>query len=175
MALILPVMSLMQVFGLVVIIINIFIFAPITICYCRKFYKASILIRIKHKNKKMIYFMMAFSLFGLIIVRPLVITCNTLHINDKLIYFTDYSIPLWIVSALDSVYIALLFASNSLYLWLLYYNKNHQVALAELPWQRQVNPRYRSWYILNRKTWGNPVYITLISICPFCIYIILQL
>ena len=155
--------------GLSIGIIGIIIFVPILSYQIHIFRWDSLLIKFKHKDKKLIYFIMALSIFALTIQRPFIIACNTLHINKYI-----YNIPLWIISVFNSSYIASFFVCNIVYLWTIYYRKQYNNAIAEIPWKRQINPRYRSWYLTHKNTLGNSKCIIFIMLIPFILFITAQ-
>lgn len=161
----------LQIAGCSIIGLGGLVFTPILIYYWHQFYRLSRTVTMKHKNKKLINYMMICTIFGLVFEIPFIILCKMLFID---IMNDIYLIHSWIISAIDSCYLALIFLFYSIYLWLLFYYKQYHIAIAEIAWKKAINARYRSWYILNKNKFGDYHYIIKISIIPFIIYCIFQ-
>lgn len=156
-----------QVIALSIISLGIAVYIPILLRYTlRTKSMLSAKIKFKHKHKNLLYFIMIYTMFMLLLERPFVILCAMDQWN---------LIPIWIVSVMDSVFIAFALLTHSIYLWLFFYYKQYNIANSELLWKRQINPRYRSWYILNKNKYGNIGYLCLLLLAPFAIYIVIQI
>ena len=128
----------LQMAGIVLTGIHILVLTPVLLYWIFKVQDvASILLEIKHKSKNLTICITYFSLFGLTILRPLMIACETWALHEYLHYA-------WVLQAMDAIHIGLLFAMNTMNFWLLFYNKTMHIHIAELAWQRNVNPRYKS-------------------------------
>ena len=55
--------------------------------------------------------------------------------------------------------------------YLLYYNMKLTLAKTNLAWQMKINAHVTDWYIENTERWGNPVWLTKMSIIPYLIVI----
>eukprot|EP01084_Bolivina_argentea_P157207 273961_1 len=141
------------------------ILAVILTYYWRKFIHISTGTTVKPKDKRLIHSIIISSIFGLIIETPFIVYCHTWNINNY--------INKWVVSAINSAYIAFILLLYCIYLWLLFYYKKYHIAIAEITWKKAINERYRSWYIVKKQTLGNLNSLIKISTIPFiiCVFI----
>ncbi len=160
---------LVQLIACIIMFVGIFILAPILSFCWMKFLRVSKSVTMKHKNVQIINWIIMTSMFGLIIEVPLIISCTIWNVNS----FT-FILSLWMISAINSIYICIIFLLYSIHLWLLFYYKQYHIAIAEIAWKKAINARYRSWYILNKSKWGNFNYIIKIMSFPFILYIFIQ-
>ena len=149
-------------------IIGVTILTPILVYYWLQFLRNAKAVTMKHKNKRLINYMMIWSIFGLVFEIPFIILCKIWKIHDFM------NMPLWVISAIDSCYLALIFLFYSIYLWLLFYYRQYHIAIAEIAWKKAINARYRAWYIDNKHKFGDYHFIIQITIAPFIIYCVIQ-
>eukprot|EP01083_Nonionella_stella_P034615 94718_1 len=144
--------------GFCQIAIGYFIYVPIILYFCHVFKKIPLDSEaLKNRNKDLVYWMTLLSILSLALETPFELIVCVFH-NDSLGYIaTDFF--MW------SLF--LLFTIKS---WLLYFNLQYHFSLLKLQWKTEINPRYRSWYILNRNTYGDLKYCLRIITLPFLLY-----
>ena len=154
--------------GLSILFISIFICVPIIIYYLLKFHKhyADKTI-MKYRNKSLIYTINILSIILLTIDRTyLSITC-VLNIS-----FFKNNLPTWPCywgSSFSFWSIFLLFFIKT---YLLYYEQRYHLSMINITWKKQINPEIECWYIQHRQSgFGNFKFLLKISIVPFIIIV----
>eukprot|EP01084_Bolivina_argentea_P306909 530418_1 len=138
------------------------ILLPTLIYFCYQFNKIDVNSNVlKHRNQRLVNYMNILSVLSLIIEIPLEIFMNVFTI------FTTY-----VTSCFFTWSVFILFVIKS---WLLYYNFQYHLSLSKLTWKQEINPRYRSWYILHKNKCGNLSYCIRIIIIPFIIYNVIEI
>eukprot|EP01084_Bolivina_argentea_P005918 11186_1 len=154
--------------GISVIITGLCIFVPILSYFWYQFNSYVIHTEIvKHHNKKIIQYMNILCIISLTLERPFVILSHIL--KEQII-----NPPTWIIYTADSITIWSIFVLFTIKSWLLYYNFQYHMSLTKLIWKKEINKRYRSWYIQHKNTYGNVDYLICIITIPFLIYIALE-
>ena len=162
-------MDYVDICGIIMLIIGIFICSPILIYALFRFHGIKNAAILKYRNVTLTYFINILVLFTIIIERSCAFyTCiwnidNTMSKVSLWIAHIGYGVCVW------SIY--LLFAIKT---WLLYYEQKYHLSLINQVWKRLINESNTSWYILNRHKYGDHKYLLKISIIPYILYIVVE-
>lgn len=152
--------------GAIMLIACTFIFVPVLIYHTVQFKSNSTFIKFKHKRKKLVYSILAYSVFGLTIERPFMLLCNGWTINEN----TTFNIPLGIVSVFDSIFIAFFFILIIVHSWIFQFDKQHNIDRAKSIFEVE----YQSWFILNKHKYGRVRFILALFVLPLTMFMIAQ-
>eukprot|EP01083_Nonionella_stella_P014121 39726_1 len=120
----------------------------------------------KYRSKPITYILNLIMFIILLIERPLANAIGVWCIfNLNWLYYFTFSITWWSAFCLFSIKV-----------FYLYYNQQYALSLADIGWQKAINPveNNANWYINNRAKYGNPRYYLKILSIPFIIAVLIN-
>eukprot|EP01084_Bolivina_argentea_P207382 353832_1 len=161
-------LDLIDIFGIIVIFIDCFIFVPILLyCLC-KFIQLKDTEVMKHRKSKLVYTKTILSIIGIGFERLFVCSVTVWNIN----LFDQYK---WLIYVSDGIFIWGVFILFFMKIWLLFYSIAYHQSLAKDTWKKEINSQYKSWYISHKNTCGNFNCLLKMLIIPFFLYIALEI
>ena len=160
--------------GIVIICIGYFIFTPILIYYLYRFIRLQNVSDImKHRKTKLVYLQNGLSLIAIIFERLFVTSVTVWNFNN-IIQINQYNLK-WLIYICDGIFIWGIFILFFIKIWLLFYSIQYHQSLAKLTWKKELNPHYKSWYVVHKKSYGNFNFIIKLLLIPFILYIISEI
>ena len=152
------------------------IYVPICLYYWYKFAllhkhskfgrQLALFLKVRHAN--LIHCITAACFLTMVIEIPYMVLANVFDLIPDLPFSTSSdreNDPIFELLHATLFYMLLYFMFVKFYL--LYYNRKLSLAKTNLAWQMKINEKVTDWYIENTKRWGNPIWLTKISILPY--------
>eukprot|EP01084_Bolivina_argentea_P013188 24719_1 len=155
--------------AIIVLTFNVFILCPLYIyglivyhVYAQKSHLYPI---IQYRNSMLVYAINILIIFTNISERFFMTSSQIWNIID---------VPIWSVGLFLA---ATWWAAMTLFMikcYHLYYQQQYNLSIADQSWRENIDPNDTSWYISNRNTFGNPLYLIKIAFIPYLISVVLD-
>ena len=154
---------------LVIISVMLLIYIPFLFHSIHQFrltYKTNNFLRMRtrHRRPLLVFIMNIICSFIMVIEQPL-LACKFI--------FGLFKLNVWIMQLLYMLSYVALFICLSFKTYLIYYNEQLHESLEDQPWREKINRTVTDWYIANRVTWGNPIWLMKIFFIPFILIVAL--
>eukprot|EP01084_Bolivina_argentea_P167258 290321_1 len=160
-------MDVIDIFGIIYILLNCFLFSPVLIYQLTQFNKYSADLTISSRDKTFVYIINVLTLIALLIERPLQLAYRIwLIINPSTIWIT-YIFAIIILGGLFNLF--------AIKVYHLYFQQKYNSSIADQLWKNTINPNDINWYITHKYTFGNSKYLIKMAMIPFCILITIEL
>eukprot|EP01084_Bolivina_argentea_P223113 377543_1 len=161
-------MSTINIIGIVLVVNNLFIIIPLLSYSLYQFHRIQHEDIMNERKHKLVYCMNIISIISIFIFQPFNVFSNLSNIKSQ----SETSD--WIVYILQTISVCSIYSLFLCKIWLLYFKQQYHTKLASQTWEKVINSRFNSWFVLNKNTYGNDRYILKLISIPLVISIVFE-
>eukprot|EP01084_Bolivina_argentea_P077448 140475_1 len=145
--------------------ISAFILIPLILYYTYQFYLLKNEAIMQYRSVCLVYIINFITIFSLAIERTYATLSRVWLVID---------VPIWTVFCFIA---ASWWAATTLFVvkvYNLYYQQQYHRSIADLSWQKDINPNHNDWYIQNKNKYGKISYLITLAFIPYLITVLVE-